>query len=88
MQITNFKLNNEGLSISANLCMSPCRSDYIITIFGVRRIVSEDSELDNLQFAIFVLQFAIESPAFPADCLHPTHFHYRQPISLKLMADG
>ena len=35
----------KGLVISANLCMSPCSSDYIFTcVAGAWRVVSEDSK--------------------------------------------
>ena len=36
----------DELVISANLCMSPCSTDYIFTcdITGARRVVSEDSK--------------------------------------------
>src|SRR5436190_11260205 len=34
----------DGLVISANLCMSPCSTDYIFTLSSAWRVVSEDSK--------------------------------------------
>ena len=52
----------DGLVISANLCMSPCSTDYIITCYitGAWRIVSEDSKnLDGFLRFIVSTIFAI-----------------------------
>ena len=46
-------LISEGLVISARLCKSPCRSDYLIPFLvrRVRRIVSEDSQAFRLSLS-------------------------------------
>src|ERR1041385_9144097 len=49
----------EGLVISANLCMSPCSTDYIFTSFGSAwRVVSEDSS-SRWSFLLIVCTFAL-----------------------------
>ena len=48
----------DGLVISANLCMSPCSTDYIFTSFGgAWRVVSEDSSL-RWSFLLIICTFA------------------------------
>src|ERR1041385_2514874 len=49
----------EGLVISANLCMSPCSTDYIFTSCGSAwRVVSEDSK-NRWSFLLIVCTFAL-----------------------------
>jgi hypothetical protein len=48
----------EGLVISANLCMSPCSTDYIFTSSrGAWRVVSEDSS-SRWSFLLIICTFA------------------------------
>ena len=49
----------EGLVISANLCMSPCSTDYIFILFAedAWRVVSEDSSL-RWPFLLIICTFA------------------------------
>src|SRR6185369_11206021 len=48
----------EGLVISANLCMSPCSTDYIFTPFrSAWRVVSEDSS-SRWSFLLIICTFA------------------------------
>jgi hypothetical protein len=48
----------EGLVISANLCMSPCSTDYIFISFeDAWRVVSEDSSL-RWSFLLIICTFA------------------------------
>src|SRR5215212_11295431 len=48
----------DGLVISANLCMSPCSTDYIFTSSqGAWRVVSEDSSL-RWSFLLIICTFA------------------------------
>ena len=51
-----------GGPVRTGLCISLCSSDYIFSRFtGVSRIVSEDSPQNG--------------GVFPADYLHPIHYH-------------
>src|ERR671926_618577 len=47
----------DGLVISANLCMSPCSTDYIFTRLSAWRVVSEDSSL-RWPFLLIICTFA------------------------------
>ncbi len=68
------KLKGTGPVISADLYMSPHRSDYIFPLVptGVWHIVSEDSE--EFHPDSWTNQ-TLSSKVFPADCPHRTHCH-------------
>ena len=68
------ELSLTGPVISADLYMSPHRSDYIFPLVptGVWRIVSEDSE--EVHFDPWTDR-SFFSKVFPADCPHRTHCH-------------
>src|ERR1041384_3784032 len=73
----------DGLVISANLCMSPCSTDYIFTcdITGAWRVVSEDSKnLDGF------LRFIVS--AIPAISMMPSEFRcFLSPINSSTRAN-
>ena len=73
-QYRSMKLKGTGPVISADLYMSPHRSDYIFPLVptGVWHIVSEDSE--EFHPDSWTNQ-TLSSKVFPADCPHRTHCH-------------
>ncbi len=70
----NAQVKLTGPVISADLYMSPHRSDYIFPLVPTRvwRIVSEDSE--EVHFDPWTDR-SFFSKVFPADCPHRTHCH-------------
>src|ERR1700679_4087829 len=84
-----------GLGVSANLCMSPCSSDYIFSHTDTVSIHVHRANAMSMDARKTVWRVVSEDPNpqcenhtenwFPADCLHRTHYHRnRKPLDKRL----